>query len=209
MEDTVVIFKEGDKVSGVCEKCGKEVSLTLRYEVLNYNGVNIPNVMQKICDLCGSSIGTMPQSAGRIADFVKKYMQTIEIKIAKHHLDILYEIGIILDCARPGSVFKTIVDAYIDKADDEGYGKIAEKLIEIQGDELTKGEYEERIRCFLRYEGCVSVKKLEEKVGVDANKILSSMIVMGKYDILDTEDIEMIKRCKEKRMWSLELDTFD
>ena len=68
----MIIYKEGDKSKAICEKCGKIVSTTYRYERFVANKTIVPEVLQGFCNVCGESVSLPHQSTFRIHEYREK-----------------------------------------------------------------------------------------------------------------------------------------
>jgi 5,10-methenyltetrahydromethanopterin hydrogenase len=64
-------YNEGDKSTAPCYKCEKIVNTTYKIKSLKIRSYNIPNILQGVCDICGTTTDIPHQSTFYIKKYIK------------------------------------------------------------------------------------------------------------------------------------------
>lgn len=86
------IWKEGDRLEAVCERCGDVCDATYRYRTvrLRETGVDVPNVLVGICDVCDEVVAIPDQSAPRLKEARERQTVKVPLRMSRELDDVLH-----------------------------------------------------------------------------------------------------------------------
>lgn len=190
----MIIYKEGDKSKGPCEKCRKLVNTTFKYAALKYKGLVIPEILQDFCDICGSPVSIPHQSTYRIREYREQYNHSLEFRVPPHHMDILVAIGITHNVSqKPNFLCRIISELYLSKVLKPEGPDIQKKIMDALDDDLAKGKSKDRLSCLFPDTTYSVLKSIASKSKLNSSTIVKGIIVAAKHDILDNKDKSLAK----------------
>jgi hypothetical protein len=186
----MVIHKEGDTSKAICEKCGKIVPMTFRYDYFVANGSKVPEVLQGFCDICGDSVSLPHQSTFRIREYRDSHSShPLELRIPPHYTDILLAIGSVHKVSRkPNLLCRLVSELYLSKVHQPDGQSIRRKIIEALDDDLAQGKSRNRLSCVFPDITYATLKTVSGEEHKTTSDIVKGIIVVAKHDLLDNEN---------------------
>jgi hypothetical protein len=191
----IKIYKAKDKIKGVCSKCDKVVTGTLRNEDYQYKNVKIPGILQLFCDKCGNYIGKPYQSSVRIHKYVVDNKEKdVSVRVPGHLVDILYLIGKKLKLApEPNGVWKAISKLYVVQMKDTRIKDISRHYQAWLKDDLSSGKASFKLSCRMDINTYNTFNNWSKQIHMTKSNLMRGVIVGAKYDILDEDKSHALK----------------
>jgi hypothetical protein len=179
----MIIYKVGEKSKGVCDKCKSLVPTTFSIcSVPLSNGKGVVNdILAATCDQCGFVVSIPQQSAPRVKESLKRKKHSIEVRLPRHLLDILFLASDRFDMGNPELLKDTLIRYYIGIA--ESNKEMIENIKKYSHSDFAKGS---GFRLSLKVNDAIfeSFEHLRKKTSLNKTQLLKGIILQINEDIL-------------------------
>lgn len=186
----MIFYKEGDASKAICPHCKQIVSTTFKVRTSditdNDKVLTVPNVLVSVCDICNQTVGIPQQSFAAVGEVRKKVIKkSIEVRLARHHLDILNNIIVATGITVTDDLRSNIIRYYLTSLDlkQNTIRRLAENL----HSDILKGTFskKERMSVKINSELRMFIDQILQVSKLKQTELIESIIVEAKNDLLD------------------------
>lgn len=190
------IFKVGDKSKGICSKCKELVPTT--FEIcsapLQSGRVHVDDVLAAKCDYCDHIVSIPQQSAPRIKEALNTKKHSIEVRLPRHLLDILFVASDKFGIGNPDSLKDSLIRYYISRAQSDK--DLLKSLKMLSTSELGQGVATYRLSLKVNQAIFDRFEQIMKATSLNKTQLIKSLILKINDDVL--------QRPVEKRLNEIE-----
>lgn len=194
-------YKEGDKSKAVCEHCKEVVPTTFKVRLTKLKDgsatLTVPDVLIAACDRCDRTVGVPQQSFAAVAEVRKKADKgSLEVRLARHHLDVLNNILEKLGIRSTSDLRSHLLRHYIASIDLKGSS--LKRLKDNLDSELLHGSFSKGRRLSIKLNKDLesAIEAILKASKLSKTELVESVIVEAKEDVLDHPNKSKISELK-------------
>lgn len=192
------ILNEGDKAKAFCRKC--EVIRTTVYFYRDFtldSGRKVQNVLQGVCQTCGTAISIPAQSTPKIQEAIQQKSLPLEVRLPAILEDVLYSIGHNSHLDKTVTL-KCLIQFYSNKMASENNGAIRKFILGVKARTPNwLGNKSSRLSMKISVPFADRMDAVTENLSLNKSDLITGILVRAKADLLEKSNSREAKKFYE------------
>jgi hypothetical protein len=192
------ILNEGDKSKAFCRKCDVIRPIVYSYREFTLDsGRKVQNVLQGVCQTCGTAITIPAQSTPKIQEAIQQKSLPLEIRLPAILEDVLYSIGHNSHLEKTVTL-KCLIQFYSNKIDNENNGAIRKFIMGVKARTPSwLGSKSSRLSMKISVPFADRMDAVSEKLSLNKSDLITGILVRAKGDLLENANGREAKKFYE------------